>query len=347
MPRAAHTYFALFAPFARLTLALGAALSALAASPLAQAAEAAHTAEKFTYITNWYAEAEHGGFYQAQATGLYAQAGLDVTLKMGGPQVNLMQLMMAGQADCIMGYDVQTIQAWERGIQAVTVAAAFQKDPVVIVARPDVKQFEQLKSRTLLIGSAGLVTYWPWLKTKYGFTEAQVKPYNFSIQPFLADANIAQQGYLASEPYSIEKESKIKPKVFVLADQGWPPYAMTVVCSVQTIKNRPKQVAAFVKASMQGWKSYLGANPQPGNALIKKDNPNMTDDLLAYGIGKLKSEGMVLGGDAAKLGVGVITDARMKQTFDMLVQHKLVDPSKVDIKKTYTTQFVDGLKVMP
>jgi NitT/TauT family transport system substrate-binding protein len=327
--------------FAPLALTLSATVALLAASPAAQAAD------KFTYITNWYAEAEHGGFYQAQATGLYAQAGLDVTLKMGGPQVNMMQLMLAGQADCIMGFDVQTIQAWEHGIEAVTVAAAFQKDPVVIVARPDVKQFEQLKSRTLLIGSAGQVTYWPWLKTKYGFTDAQAKPYNFSIQPFLADPHIAQQGYLASEPYSIEKEAKIKPKVFVLADQGWPPYAMTVVCTTQTIKNRPKQVAAFVKASMEGWKSYLNGDPKPGNALIKKDNPNMTDDLLAYGIGKLKSEGMVMGGDAAKYGIGIITDARMKQTYDLLVQHKLLDPSKVDIKKTYTTQFVKDLKVMP
>jgi NitT/TauT family transport system substrate-binding protein len=307
----------------------------------------AHAADKFTYITNWYAEAEHGGYYQALATGLYSKAGLDVKIKMGGPQVNMLQLMMAGQADCIMGFDVQTIQAWEKGIQAVTVAAAFQKDPVVLVAHPDVRQFEQLKRRTLLIGSAGQVTYWPWLKTRFGFTDAQMKPYNFSIQPFLADQNIAQQGYLTSEPYSIEKESGIKPKVFMLSDLGWPPYAMTVVCAKQTLDKRPKQVAAFVKASMEGWKSYLTGDPSPANALIKKDNPNMTDDLIAYGIARIKEQGAVMGGDAAKQGIGIITDARMKQTYDLLVQHKLLDPTKVDLKKTYTTQFVKDLKVMP
>lgn len=328
-------------PLALYAASLITALSALAAAPSALAAD------KFTYITNWYAEAEHGGFYQALATGLYAKAGLDVTLKMGGPQVNHMQLMMAGQADCVMGFDVQVIQAWEKGIQSVTVAAAFQKDPVVIVAHPDVQRMEQLKSRTLLIGSAGQVTYWPWLKTQYGFTDAQMKPYNFSIQPFLADKNIAQQGYLASEPYSIEKEARIKPKVFVLADQGWPPYAMTIVCPVQTIKQRPKQIAAFVKATMEGWKSYLTGDPTPGNTLIKKDNPNMTDDLLAYGIAQFKAQGMVMGGDAAKQGIGIITDARMKQTYDLLVKHKLLDPAKVDVKQTYTTEFVKDLKVMP
>ncbi|MFN3886869.1 MAG: ABC transporter substrate-binding protein [Aquabacterium sp.] len=306
-----------------------------------------HAADKFTYLTNWYAQAEHGGFYQAQATGLYSKAGLDVTIKMGGPQVNLMQLLVAGQADCIMGYDVQTMKAWEQGIQAVTVAAAFQKDPAVIIAHPDVKKFEDLKSRTILVGSAGMVTYWPWVKTKYGFTDAQMRPYTFNIQPFLADKNIAQQGYLASEPYSIEKQGGIKPSVFLLSDLGWPPYATTIVCTADTVKNKPKQVAAFVKASMEGWKSYLTGDPSPANALIKKDNPNMTDDLIANGIAKMKEVGMVFGGDAARQGIGVITDARMKQTYDMMVTHKLLDPSKVDVKKTYTTQFVQNLKVMP
>lgn len=323
----------------RLTLALTASLATMMG--------AAHGAEKFTYLTNWYAEAEHGGFYQAQATGLYKQAGLDVTIKMGGPQVNMLQLMMAGQADCIMGFDVQTIQAWQQGIDAVTVAAAFQKDPVVLIARPEVKQFTDLKTKTLLVGSAGMVTYWPWLKSKFGFSDKQMRPYNFNIQPFLADKNTAQQGYLASEPFSIEKEGHFKPSVFMLADQGWPPYATTIVCSRKTLNARPQAVAAFVKASMQGWKSYLSADPNPANALIKKDNPNMTDDLLAFGIRTLKATGTVMGGDAATMGIGTITEARMKQTYDMLVAHKLLDPKKVSLKNTFTTEFIQNVKVMP
>ncbi|MEY4766519.1 MAG: hypothetical protein RI907_3192 [Pseudomonadota bacterium] len=320
--------------------------TALATALLLHAAPT-RAAEPFVYVTNWYAEAEHGGFYQALATGLYKQAGLDVTLKMGGPQVNMMQLMMAGQADCIMGFDVQVMQAWEKGIPAVTVAAAFQRDPVVLVAHPDVKKMEDLKSRTLLIGSAGQVTYWPWLKAKYGFSDSQVRPYNFNIQPFVADKNVAQQGYLASEPYSIEKQTKVKPTVLVLGKLGWPPYAMTVVCSQATLDKKPKQVQAFVQASMQGWKSYLQGDPSPANTLIKKDNPDMTDELLAYGIQTIKANDMVLGGDAAKMGIGVITDERMKQTYDLLVQHHLLDPKKVDLKKTYTTRFVQGMKVLP
>jgi NitT/TauT family transport system substrate-binding protein len=307
---------------------------------------AAHAQEKFTYLTNWYAQAEHGGFYQSVADGTYKAAGLDVTIKMGGPQVNIVQIMAAGQAECIMGYDTQTMKLREQGIKAVTVAAAFQKDPVVLIAHPEVKKFEDIKSKTLLISSAGLQTYWPWMKAKYGLQDGQVKPYTFNIQPFIADKNMVQQGYLSSEPFAIETEAKFKPTVFLLADYGWPPYATTIVCMEKTVKERPKVVAAFVKASMEGWKKYLTADASAANALIKKDNPNMTDIKIANGIALMKSTGMVFGGDAAKLGVGVITDERMKTTFDMMVANKLIDP-KVDLKATYSTQFVKDLKVMP
>jgi NitT/TauT family transport system substrate-binding protein len=312
------------------------------------AAGAVHAQEKFTYMTNWYAQAEHGGFYQALATGLYKKEGLDVTIKMGGPQVNGMQLLAAGQTDCFMGYDVQTFSGWANGINAVTVAAAFQKDPQVLIGHPGVlNKMEDLKGKTILISAAANTSYWPWLKATYNLQDSQVRPYTFNIQPFIADKNVVQQGYLSSEPYAIEKEAKFKPNVFLMSDHGWPPYSTTIVCMEKTIKERPKAVAAFVKASMQGWKDYLKGDPSAANALIKKDNPNMTDDKIAVGIKLLNESGMVFGGDAAKMGVGVVTDERMKKTFDMLVAMKLLDPSKVDLKKTYTTEFVRDLKIMP
>lgn len=323
-------------------------LRVLALSVVAAAAAGAQAQEKFTYTTNWYAQAEHGGFYQALATGLYKNAGLDVTIRMGGPQVNIMQLLAAGQTDCVMGYDVQTMKGWEQGIQAMTVAASFQKDPQVLIGHPGVvNKMEDLKGKTILISSAANTTYWPWLKTTYGLSDSQVRPYTFNIQPFIADKNVVQQGYLSSEPYAIEQEAKFKPNVFLLSDHGWPPYSTTIVCMEKTVRERPQAVAAFVKASMEGWKSYLKGDPSPANALIKKDNPNMTDAKIAHGIKMLNETGMVFGGDAAKMGVGVITDERMKKTYDMLVEMKLIDPAKVDLKKTYTTQFVKDLKILP
>ena len=323
-------------------------LPALVLLSAALASAAAQAGEKFVFTTNWYAEAEHGGFYQALATGLYRKAGLDVTIRMGGPQVNIMQLMAAGQSDCIMGYDVQTFAGWEQGIQSVTVAAVMQKDPAVLIGHPGVvDRMEDLEGKPILIGAASHTTFWPWLKATYGLKESQARPYTFNIQPFLADKNVVQQGYLSSEPYAIERAAHFKPTVLLLADHGWPPYATTIACMASTVKARPRAIAAFVRASMEGWKSYLEGDPAPGNALIKKDNPAMTDDLLAYGIKVTKADGVVLGGDAARLGIGIVTDAREQQTYDMLVRLKLLDPKKVDLKKTYTTEFVKDLKVMP
>jgi NitT/TauT family transport system substrate-binding protein len=322
--------------------------NALRATFLALAAlltSGASAAEKFVFLTNWYAEAEHGGFYQAIATGLYQKAGLDVTLKMGGPQVNTMQLLAAGQADCMMGGDIQVMKAWEAGVHAVTVAASFQKDPQVLIAHDDVKSVADLKTKTILIGTDAHTTYWPWAKSAFGLTDAQTRPYTFNIQPFVADPNIVQQGYLSSEPYSIQKAG-IKTTVFLLSDLGYPPYSTTIICLDKTLQARKAAVAAFVKASMEGWKSYL-ADPAPADALIKKDNPAMTDDDLANGVVQMKKMQIVTGGDAAKLGIGIVTDARMKKTYDMLVANKLLDPAKVDVKQTYSTDFVRDLKVMP
>src|SRR5690242_18339493 len=255
----------------------------------------AQAQQKVIFYTNWYAEAEHGGFYQAVAEGTYKASGLDVEVRMGGPQINVMQLLLAGQADLVMGYDLQTIKAVEQKLPVVTVAATFQKDPAVMIAHPGVKELADLKSRTLLIGQASETTFWPWLKAKYGFTDAQKRPYAFSVQQFLVDKNTAQQGYLTSEPFTIEKGG-VKPVVFLLADAGYPPYAETIVVTEKTLKGKADMIRKFITATAQGWKSYL-KQPAPGNALIRKANPEMTDELLAFGVNKMRDYGLVTGGD--------------------------------------------------
>lgn len=305
---------------------------------------AAQQPTKVVFVTNWYAQAEHGGFYQAVAEGIYKREGLDVEVKMGGPQINVVQLLLAGQADLVMGYDLQTIKVLEQGLPVVTVAATFQKDPAVLIAHPGVAALADLKSHTLLIGQASETTFWPWLKAKYGFTDAQKRPYAFSVQPFLVDQNVAQQGYLTSEPFTIEKAG-IKPVVFLLADSGYPPYAQTIVVTAKTVKDKPEMIRKFVQATAEGWKSYL-RNPAPGNALIKKANPEMTEELMAFGVAKMKDYGLVTGGDAKTQGILTMTDSRWKQTFDFMVSAGLTKPD-VDYHRAYTLQFVKEIKVLP
>jgi NitT/TauT family transport system substrate-binding protein len=213
-----------------------------------------------------------------------------------------------------------------------------------MIAHPDVKDLADLKSRTLLIGQASETTFWPWLKAKYGFTDAQKRPYSFSVQPFLVDKKVAQQGYATSEPYSIEKGG-VNPRVFLLAASGYPPYAETIVTVQKTVQQRSDVIRRFIQASAEGWLSYL-ANPAPGNVLIKRDNREIEDDLLAFGVARMKDYGLVTGGEAGKLGVLTMTDARWKQTFDFMAEAGLIKRD-VDYRKAYTLQFVHEVHVLP
>jgi NitT/TauT family transport system substrate-binding protein len=318
-------------------------IAAFAAGLLACTAHA-QPLTRIVFGTNWYAQAEHGGFYQAIAEGIYRKHGLDVTIRMGGPQVNGLQLLLAGQMDLFMGYDIQTLKGVEQGLPLVTVAATFQKDPVVIISHPGVAKLEDLKGRPIAISSASDTTFWPWLRAQYGFSDAQKRPYAFSVQPFLVDKTLSMQGYATSETYSVEKGG-VKPVVFLLADLGYPPYAQTIVATRDTLAKRGDAVRRFVQATAEGWKSYL-ANPAPGNALIKKDNPQMPDDLLAFGLERMKAYGIVAGGDAAQRGIMTMTDERWRRTFDFMVATGQLKPG-FDYKAAYTLDLLKDVRVLP
>ena len=304
----------------------------------------ARAAEKVTFLTSWFAQAEHGGFYEAKAKGLYEKAGLDVTIKMGGPQVNGMQLLLAGEADAIMGYDIQVLKALESGVAVTTVAASFQADLQGMMTHDDVKSLADLKDKTILVATSGRTSWWPWMQAKYGYTNEQTKAYTFNLQPFFVDPNVVQQAYPSSEPFQAH-EKGVPVKFFLFAKDGYPPYGTTIVTTQSYAAKNPDVLARFVKASMQGWKDYL-ADPAAGNALIKVDNPKMSDAQLAFGIEQLKKLEVVGSGDAAKNGIGTMTEARWKATYDYLVGAGLLKPS-VDWHAAYTDTFVAAAKVMP
>ena len=316
----------------------------VAALTLVTASVGAQAPDRITFATDWLAQAEHGGFYQAVAEGIYKKHGLDVTLKMGGPQVNGLQLLAAGQLDVVMGDALQVVSAIEQNVPVTAIAATFQKNPTAIIAHPGIAKLEDLKGQPIAIGAASNTTFWPWLKQRYGFTDSQKRPYGFSVQPFLADKTLSQQGFATSEPFSIEKAG-VTPVVFLLADLGYPPYSEALVVTRDTLSKRADVLQRFVRASAEGWKSYL-ANPAPGNALIKRDNPQMSDELLAYSHRKIKEYALVTGGDAAQQGVLTMTDARWKQTLDFLRSAGLTKAG-TDYANAYTLSIVRDVKVLP
>jgi NitT/TauT family transport system substrate-binding protein len=315
--------------------------AATAASILAMSA-AALAADKVTFLSSWYAQAEHGGFYQAKATGLYEKAGLDVTLKMGGPQVNGMQLLLAGETDVMMGYDFQVLKALEQGFPVTTIATSFQYDLQGMMTHNDVNSLADLKDKTILVATSGRTTWWPWLKGKYKYTDEQTKPYTFNLQPFFADKNVAQQGYPSSEPFQA-KQQGVPVKFFLFAHSGYPPYGTTMVAKRDFADKNPDVAARFVKASLEGWKSYI-SNPAPANALIKIDNPKMSDEQIAFGIEQMKLLKVLDGGDAQTMGIGIVTEPRWKATYDYMVSSGLLKP-EVDWKAAFTDRFVKGLKL--
>jgi NitT/TauT family transport system substrate-binding protein len=304
----------------------------------------AHAQDRLLFATDWLAQAEHGGFYQAVAEGTYRKHGLDVTIRMGGPQVNGLQLLAAGRIDVAMGDGLQVLSAVEQNVPVVAIGATFQKNPTVIIAHPGVAKLEDLKGRPIAIGAASNNTFWPWLKQRYGFTDDQKRPYAFSVQPFLADPKLAQQGFVTSEPFSIEKAG-VKPAVFLLANLGYPPYSQALIVTRDTLQKRRDVLARFLRASAEGWKSYL-ANPAPGNALIRNDNPQMSDELLAYGWRKMKDFALVDAGEAMKSGLLTMTESRWDATVDFLKDVGLAKPG-VDYSRAWTLQFVRDVRVLP
>ena len=325
----------------------------LAAMIMALSPAGAQTApDKVSLGTNWVPEAEHGGFFQAVADGTYKSYGLDVTIVPGGPNDNNRMLLIAGKLDFFMAANtLMSFDAVANKVPVVTVAAIFQKDPQVLLTHPESKitKLEELKPLTLFVSKEGISSYFQWLKSEYGFSEEKVKPYTFNPQPFIVDRQSAMQGYVTSEPFAIEKSAGFKPGVILLADYGFNTYSTLVETRRDLIDKKPDLVQRFVDASVIGWYHYLYGDNAAGNAMIKKLNPEMTDELLAYSIARMKEYGIVDSGETMRDGIGAMTDARVASFFDKMVRAGVVRHD-IDFRKSYTLRFVNkgvGLDLRP
>jgi NitT/TauT family transport system substrate-binding protein len=299
--------------------------------------------DKVTFGLDWTAEAEYGGYYQAVATGIYAKHGLDVTIQQGGPQVNHTQLLLAGRLDFnISSNSFLALNFVKEAIPFRAVAGMFQKDPVVLIAHPGQgnDSFPALKGKPIMISADSRVGWWTFLKAKFGYSDSQIRPYTFNLAPFLADKTAIQQGYLGSEPFSIKEQAHFDPVVLLMADVGFKGYASMIATSDKNIEQRPDLVKRFIDASIEGWYSYLYGDPAPGNALIKQANPQMTDALIAYGLGSLKTHGILDSGDALTSGIGAMTAERWAE-FYQATSEAGVYPKGLDVTKAYTLRFVN------
>lgn len=312
--------------------------------PVTGARVFAQTLDKVSYQTNWRAQAEHGGFYQAVAAGIYKKHGIEADIRMGGPQQNPSTLLIGGAVDMIMSGGFESINYARENLPFLTIASIFQKDPQVIICHPGVgnDNFEALKGKAMLIGAGGRTSFWPFLRARFGYTDEQARPYTFNMAPFLADKNICQQGYVTSEPYAIEKEGGVKPISHLIADAGFDNYSTTIATSQKFITEKKDVAQRFVTASLEGWAQYMkgGEAIAAANAQIKKDNPDMTDDKIAFAIKTMNERGIVMSGDALKLGIGAMTDERWAKFYSYMAETG-VFPKGIDVKKAYSLAFIN------
>lgn len=326
---------------ATLSLLGGASAATLVAVPGARVN--AQIRDKVSYQTNWRAQAEHGGFYQAIAAGIYKRYGIDCDLRMGGPQQNPSQLLLGGRVNMIMSNSFEAIRYVQEGLPFLCIAAFNQKDPAVLISHPGQGNdtFAALKGKPILVGAGGRSSYWPFLKAKFGFTDEQVRPYNFNLTPFLADKSLSQQGLLSSEPFAIQKAG-IAPVVHLIADAGFENYNTTINISAKMATEKADLVQRFVTATIEGWSQYLkgGEAIKAANELIKKDNPEMDDDTMAYANKVNIERGIVHSGDSLKLGIGAMTDARWASFYDSMASVG-VFPKGLDVRRGYSLAFVN------
>jgi NitT/TauT family transport system substrate-binding protein len=332
----------------RMRLAMLAALAAWVGL-----AEPSFALDKVKFATNWLADPEAGGFFQAVADGTYAKYGLDVTVIPGGPQTNGALMLLFGRIDFFMGGDlIGDFMSAESKLPLVAVAADFQKSPQILMSHPGVgldKWQDLPKSNSVYLGAGSINTFYAWLRLVYGFKDEAVRPYNFNSAPFIHNKTAVQQGYVTSEPYEIEKQGGFRPNIFLLSDYGYSTYSTLIETRRDLIEKKPDLVQRFVDASAIGWYDYLYGDNAKANAMIKAQNPDITDDQIAFSIGELKEHGVIDSGDTLTLGIGAMTDARWQDFFDKMVAIGIVD-KHTDYKSAYTLQFVNkrvGLNLHP
>lgn len=302
----------------------------------------AQSLDRVSFHTNWRAQAEQGGYYQAVAAGIYRRHGIECELRQGGPQLDPVRLMLARRVDMIMSNGFQALTYVRENVPALTIAAMMQKDPQVLMthAGNGIESFEDMRGKPILVGSGGRVTYWPFLKSRFGFTDAQVRPYTFSLQPFLVDRMAIQQGFISSEPLSA-RQAGADPRVFLIADAGYENYQTTIDLHRSFMDHKAEVVQRFVTASIEGWTEYMKAQDiEAANRLIIRDNPDMTEERIAYAIRAMNGAGIVVSGDATTLGVGAMTDARWERFYNTM-RDAGVYPAGLDFRRGYDLRFVN------
>lgn len=326
--------------------------AALATAALMLGAGSAHALDKVRFGTNWLAQSNHGGYYQALADGTYEKYGLDVEILPGGPQVNNRGMLPAGKLDFLMaGNLLIPFDATRNGIPTKVVAAHLQKDPQCIMAHAGVyKGWEDLTNAPeILLAKDAQYSFWKWMQNSQGFREEQIRPYGFSLAAFLSDQKAVQQCYVTSEPVYARREGA-DVDVFLLADYGWNTYSTVIEARTEMIENNPDLVQRFLDATAEGWYNFLYNDATAGINAIVAANPEVTAESVRADVELLKELGLVDSGDALTVGIGALSPEKVQSFYDMVVANGIIEAGALDVSQAVDYSFVNkgvGMQLKP
>lgn len=268
-----------------------------------------------TLQTDWYAQAEHGGFYQAVAEGYYKEVGLDVTINQGGPNAMGTQKVVSQALEFSIGRADDIIVHASNNLPLIIVSALMQHDPQALMVHKEsgIKSFEDLDGHTVMTTpGAPMVRF---IEKKYGI-QLNVVPIDYGMSRFLADTEFVQQCFITNEPFYIRKAGA-NPETLLIADSGFDPYRVIFTNRNYAEKN-PEIVKAFVAASIKGWQSYMEGPRERANAIIQERHSKMTDEFLAYSVRTMK-ENFLVAGARPEDQTGLIDPVRMQAQIDTLL----------------------------
>jgi len=294
------------------------------------------SATKITLQADWYPQPEHGGFYTALAKGYYAAEGLDVSIQPGGPYVSVEKQVSSGAAQFGMGSSDRTLESIADGQPLVAVVATMQHDPQGVMVRKDspIHSFADLNGHTVAIKTGS--TWWTYIAKRYQLNGVHEVPAMMNVANFVADANYVQQAFATSEPF-FAKQAGIETRVLLTSDAGYNPYRV-VFTTHDFLAQHPESVAAFVRASIRGWRDYL-ADPSAAHALIARLNPALNPQWMQFTWQALRDGHFVDGEDPSGALLGRMTADRWATMYQQLLDIKVID-KPFDPATAYTLQFI-------
>lgn len=287
---------------------------------------------------NWYAEAEHGGVYQAEADGLYDSAGLDVEIRPGGRATSLATELELGRVDFAITNADDMILYRAAGTDLVAVMAAMQDHPRCILVRKDsgVTSLDRLRGLTLQCQDG--LPFVEILRSQGKLEGVQVVPYQGTVTGLVSDPKVAIQAYSIAEPFLAQGQG-VEVLPLMISELGWNPYCSILVTRGELIRKEPEMVRAFVAATIEGWRQYVEGPAKGNQAILAANEHGMTAEALDFGVKKLRP--LAVPETMTPNDLGKMEPARWKKLVEQMEGLKLIEPGKVKPEECYTLEFLD------